>query len=64
MSQVLYLVIAIFVLIALLTIFIVSFIVYRRTPAPKGCENMKVNEENCSSCSHAECSFYKGKNKE
>lgn len=64
MSQVLYLVIAIFVLIALLTIFIVSFIVYRRTPAPKGCENMKVNEENCSSCSHAECSFYKGENKE
>ena len=64
MSQVFYLVIAILILIALLTIFIVSFIMYTRTPAPKGCEHLKISEENCSSCSHAECSFYKGENKE
>ena len=60
MSQVDYLVIAISILVALLAIFIVSFILYVRTPVPKGCENIKINDENCSSCNHKECKFYKG----
>ena len=60
MSQVGYLVIAISILVALLAIFIVSFVLYVRTPVPKGCENIKVNDENCSSCNHKECKFYKG----
>ena len=64
MSQALYLVIAILILVALLAIFIISFVVYRRIPLPKGCENLKVNEENCAGCSHSECSFYKGENKD
>lgn len=60
MSQAGYLVIAISILVALLAIFIVSFILYVRTPVPKGCENLKINDENCSSCNHKECKFYKG----
>ena len=60
MSQVGYLVIAISILVALLAIFIVSFVLYVRTPVPKGCENIKINDENCSSCNHKECKFYKG----
>ena len=60
MSQVGYLVIAISILVALLAIFIVSFVLYARTPVPKGCENIKINDENCSSCNHKECKFYKG----
>ncbi len=60
MSPVGYLVIAISILVALLAIFIVSFILYVRTPVPKGCENIKINDENCSSCNHKECKFYKG----
>ena len=60
MSQVGYLVIAISILVALLAVFIVSFILYVRTPVPKGCENIKINDESCSSCSHKECKFYKG----
>lgn len=60
MSQAGYLVIAISILVALLAIFIVSFILYVRTPVPKGCENIKINDENCSSCNHKECKFYKG----
>ena len=60
MSQIGYLVIAISILVALLAIFIVSFILYVRTPVPKGCENIKINDENCSSCNHKECKFYKG----
>ena len=60
MSQVGYLVLAISILVALLAVFIVSFIIYMKTPVPKGCENIKINEENCSSCNHKECQFYTG----
>ena len=60
MSQTGYLILAIAILVSLLTIFIVSFILYKRTPVPKGCENIKINEENCSSCGHTECSRYQG----
>ena len=60
MSQVAYLILAISILVGLLATFIVSFILYKRTPVPKGCENIKINEENCSSCGHTECSRYQG----
>ena len=60
MSQPVYLAIAIVILVALLATFIVSFILYIKTPVPKGCENIKINEENCSSCNHKECKFYQG----
>ena len=64
MTQTGYLILGISILAVLLITFIVSFILYRRTPVPKGCEDMKINEENCSSCGHTECSFYKEKGKE
>ena len=60
MSQTGYLILAISIIVSLLAIFIVSFILYRRTPVPKGCENIKISDENCASCSHSECKFYKG----
>ena len=59
-----YLAIAISVLLALLAIFIVSFILYRRTPVPKGCEDIKISEEKCSACNNKECAIYKEKTKE
>ncbi|MCR5505551.1 MAG: hypothetical protein K6F07_00945 [Bacilli bacterium] len=64
MDRVVYLIIAIVILIFLLVIFFVSFIIYRRMPAPKGCEDLKISDEHCSMCGHSECSFYKGKDKE
>ena len=60
MSQTGYLILAICILVSLLTIFIVSFILYKKTPVPKGCENIKISEENCSSCGHTECARYQG----
>ena len=64
MSKEAYLIIAITILVALLVVFVVSFVLYQRTPVPKGCEHIKISEENCSSCSHKECSFYKEKGEE
>ncbi len=64
MSKEGYLILAISILVVLLVVFIVSFVMYMKTPAPKGCENIKISEENCASCNHKECSFYKERNEE
>lgn len=60
MSQVGYLILAISILVALAIIFVVSFILYKRTPVPKGCEDIKINEENCATCNNTSCSHFKG----
>ncbi|MCR4879688.1 MAG: hypothetical protein K5906_01870 [Bacilli bacterium] len=64
MDQVGYLILAIAILVTLLLTFIVSFVIYRRTPAPKGCEQIKINEENCSACQNKDCQFHIERNKE
>ena len=64
MSQIGYLMLAIFILVALAAIFVISFVAYRRTPVPKGCEGIKINEENCSSCGNKDCAYYQEKGQE
>ena len=64
MSKIGYLIIAISILVVLLVTFIVSFVIYRKTPVPKGCEDLQMSEEKCSTCGHNECHFYQGKDKE
>ena len=59
MSQTGYLVLAIGILLALLIVFVVSFILYKKTPVPKGCENLLINEENCASCENKACALRK-----
>jgi len=58
MSQTGYLIIAISILVVLLVTFIVSFVIYKKTPAPKGCENIKINDENCSACNNKDCQYH------
>ena len=60
MDQTGYLILAICIIVALLAIFIVTFILYVKAPVPRGCENLKVDDEKCASCSHSECKFYQG----
>ena len=60
MSQTGYLILAISILVALAIIFVVSFILYRRTPAPKGSEDIKISEENCRACQNTNCQYFKG----
>lgn len=59
MSKEVSLVIAIVIIVALVAIFFISFIAYRKTPMPKGCEKLKINEENCANCSNEQCAFNK-----
>ena len=60
MSKTVALILGIVILVLLLVVFVTSFVLYIKTPVPKGCENIKINEENCAGCTHKECSFYQG----
>ena len=59
MSKEVALILSITVLVALLIIFVVSFLLYKKTPVPKGCENLQISEENCAACNNKECSLRK-----
>ena len=58
MSQGGYLAIAIVIVVALAAFVIISFVVLRRMPAPKGCENLKASHEKCSGCGESGCPVY------
>ena len=59
MSKEVALILSITILVALLIIFVVSFLLYKKTPVPKGCENLQISEENCAACNNKECSLRK-----
>ena len=59
MTQTGYLILAISILLALLIVFVVSFILYKKTPVPKGCDNLLISEENCAACENKACSLRK-----
>ena len=59
MSETGYLILAISIILALLIVFVVSFILYKKTPVPKACENILINEENCAACQNKECALRK-----
>lgn len=59
MSETEYLILAIVILVVLAITFIVSFVIYQRTPKPKGCEDLEPNEEKCATCNNSQCHFYK-----
>jgi hypothetical protein len=42
--------IAVLIVLVLLAVFFVTFVLYRRTPAPKGCEDLHPSEELCKGC--------------
>lgn len=58
MSSAGYLAIAISIIAALLAVFVFSFIAYRRTPVPQGCEDVIANSEKCEACQQTGCPYY------
>lgn len=61
MTQTEYLIIAIVILVVLAITFIVSFVLYKRTPKPEGCEDLEISEEKCAACNNASCELRKEK---
>ena len=59
MSKEVALILSISIIVALLIVFVVSFVLYKRTPVPKGCENLTISEENCAACNNENCSLRK-----
>lgn len=55
MDPLLYLAIAIIVL--LVAVFIVSYVLNKRTPIPEGCEHINISEEFCLQCGNTSCSI-------
>lgn len=51
------LVLAIIIIAFFVILFIVSFVINRRTPKPKGCEDIMISEENCSGCQIESCAI-------
>ena len=64
MNQAGYLAIAIALIAVLAIIFIVTFVLYRKTPLPKGCEDLVPSEARCASCTEGMCPFQKQFHKE
>lgn len=50
-----YLVLSIIVIIALIALFFISYVLNKKTPLPKGCEDIKISNENCLGCNNNDC---------
>ncbi|MBO5711592.1 MAG: hypothetical protein J6R47_02035 [Acholeplasmatales bacterium] len=50
---------AIGVIVVLLGLYILLYLMNKKTPVPKGCEAIKISDENCSTCGNLDCSFKK-----
>lgn len=50
-----YLYIGIGVVVLIVGIFFLTWFLNKKTPVPKGCENLRIGEEACSSCLNTEC---------
>lgn len=49
---------AIVIIIALVILFIVSFVLNKRTPVPEGCEHIKISDEFCLNCTNEDCKIH------
>ena len=64
MNQVSYLIIAIAIVAILAVIFVFSYIMNHRMPAPEGASEHKPSAERCGPCSELGCPFYERFHKE
>lgn len=49
---------AITILVLLVVLFVVSFVLNKRTPVPKGCEQLKISDEFCLNCTNTDCKIH------
>ena len=50
-----YLLIGIIIIALLIAVFFISYVLNKKTPVPKGCENLLHDEEMCKNCSNTSC---------
>lgn len=49
---------AITILVLLVVLFVVSYVLNKRTPVPKGCEHIKISDEFCLNCTNTDCKVH------
>ncbi len=54
----LHLVIGILIIALLLIVFFVSYRANKKTPIPKGCEDIMISKQNCGACKNYACQFH------
>ena len=59
-----YLIIAIAIIVLLIVAFFVTYVINKKTPVPKGCENLLEESEHCFGCPNKSCKNYKEKKEE
>ena len=52
-----YLIISIVVIAVLVGVFFLSYFLNKKTPIPKGCENLRIGKEGCTGCKNYDCSI-------
>ena len=57
-SQTGYLIIGILVVVCLVALFFISYVMNKKTPIPKECQDLEENEA-CIGCKNVSCSHYK-----
>ena len=50
-----YFVGAIILIAGLVALFVISYVLNKKTPVPKGCEKLLYDEEMCANCSNTSC---------
>lgn len=53
-----FLSLAITIIVLLVVLFVVSYVLNKRTPVPKGCEQIKISDEFCLNCTNTECKIH------
>lgn len=49
---------AIVIIALLLVLFVVSYVLNKRTPVPEGCEHLNITDEFCMQCGNKECKVH------
>ena len=52
-----YLIISILVIALLVGVFFLSYFLNKKTPIPKGCEDLRIGKEGCTGCKNSDCSI-------
>lgn len=52
------LVLAIIIIVLLIASFFITYLINKKTPIPKGCEEIAYNVQNCSGCKQYACEYH------
>lgn len=51
-------IIALIFIVGLVALFFITYVLNKKTPPPKGCEELALNKEKCSACNNYACQFH------